>query len=142
MRAIFSMYIILLACGCTANKKEAPVSERNELLGIQWILRKPQTTDACELLLSFHEENKMVMKYRGNSYEGYYEIDSTLSNYISFNIFNKQGWDDECDVNPEYLSFYDPDTQFSYTLLDNRLYFQKREKSIVFERFNSENLKN
>lgn len=73
------------------------------------------------------------MGFREQRYEGYFEVDSLLNNYIRINIFNKQGWDEACDVNPEYLTLYDADTEFSYEVLEDRLYLKKNEKVIVFE---------
>lgn len=141
MKKFFSCcFMIVLISSCSPTKKEEPIISKSKLVDSEWRLLTPQTTKTCELLLSFHGNHKMLMKYRGESFEGYYEVDSVLTNYITINVFNKQGWDDECDVNPDYLSLYDENTQFSYGILEDRLYFQKNEKSVVFQRIQSENL--
>lgn len=138
------VFSVLIACA--SNVPTENTNEKNTvtpaLINTRdvWRLNSPSTGSACEIFLSFSDNNKMQMIFQGESFEGYYEIDSVLTNYISLNIFNKKGWDDECPVNPEYLTLYDEDTQFSYTLIDSMLYFQKAEKSIVFKRVPDHNI--
>ena len=135
--------VIAVAC-LPSEKKQMTFIVQDALLSsvqYKWKLDNPKPKVGCELSLLFSDNNKMLMNYRGNSFEGYYEIDSTLTNYITINIFNKLGWDEACDVNPEYLTLYDTDTQFSYTILNDKLYLQRAEKSIVFVRSKSKDSK-
>lgn len=138
---LFPFFAILIfaieACSISSQNKEDIASLIDTALvntHYEWQLFSPQPKAVCDLRLSFAEDNRMTMQYRGTAYEGYYEIDSTLSNYIIINIFSKFGWDHSCEVNPAYLSLYDDDTQFSYKILKDRLYFEKNEKVIVFQR--------
>ena len=76
----------------------------------------------------------MNLNYKGVTLEGVYEIDTVLSNYIRINIFEKQGWDNDCAVNPQYLSLYDNNTEFSWSRIEDHLYFQKMGKVIKFKK--------
>ncbi len=140
MKAFQFLSIIILfgimSCSTTDQTKERQTRLINTALtdgNYLWALYSPQPGTDCDLQLSFAQNNKILMRYRDVVREGYYEIDSVLTNYITINIFNKTGWDNACDINPQYLSLYDHDTQFSYQILDDRLYFQKNEKVIVFQ---------
>lgn len=137
----FQVLVVLIMAGimaCSSSEKGKHEAEIIDTILVnrqyQWKLSSPQPKAECDLRLSFASDNKMIMRYRGTAYEGYYKIDSTLHHYITINIFNKLGWDEACDVNPEYLSLYDNDTQFSYWILDDELFFQKNEKVIAFQR--------
>lgn len=125
---------MLITVGCSTPKKE-PEAEliHAPLISNSWKLISPKTKENCSLTLSFSDMNKMEMNYLGSSYEGFYEIDSVLTNYITINIFKKLGWDESCHINPEYLSLYEEDTQFSYEIVYDYLYFRKNEKVIIFQ---------
>lgn len=78
-----------------------------------------------------------MLGYKGTEHEGHYQIDSTLNNYIRINIQDKLGWDNECSINPEYLTLYDENVEFSYTLTDEFLFFEKADKVIKFKKVNN-----
>lgn len=128
--------LILIMIGCVyKSDPEQLVTYDSALVnpGVKWILRSPAPNRGCEFWLSFAKDSKMILGYKGFEFEGYYEIDSTQTHYITINMFNKLGWDNQCLVNAQYLSLYDDDTEFFYQILDNRLYFEKNEKVIIFE---------
>jgi hypothetical protein len=134
-KTLILLGFIIACCSSSHEKKESetPLPD-TPLINNSWKLVSPEPKKGCELKLSFTNDNKMEMRYRGKEYEGFYEIDSVLANYITINIFNKLGWDESCRVNPEYLSLYDEDTQFSYEIVNDYLYFRKNEKVIIFKR--------
>lgn len=147
MRIYNFILIVVLAVLMACTLKPSPdITDETQAVptllnaGDAWKLKSPQTGSTCEIFLTFSNNNKTHMIFRGEPFEGYYEFDSVLTHYITLNVFNKKGWVDECPVNPEYLTLYDGDTQFSYTILANKMYFQRAEKVIVFERVPYQNI--
>lgn len=136
----FLMASTILVSGCSRQSDPGITTAIDRVLtnsGMEWTLQSPKPTQGCAISLLFTGNSKVILGYKGKEYEGYYEIDSVLTNYITINVFNKPGWDESCPVNPAYLSLYDDDTQFSYRVIDDRLYFEKNEKVIIFQRQNS-----
>ena len=130
--------LALLVFSCSRNRENAEetilISPFQKNINSRWKLVSPDPGTSCELWLSFLENGNINLSYKGVILEGAYEIDSVLNNYIRINIFEKQGLDSMCAVNPQYLSLYDNNTEFSWSRIDDHLYFQKSEKVLKFEK--------
>jgi hypothetical protein len=99
-----------------------------------WVLTVPDNTEPCELWLSFEGNGKLKFSYRGFMVDGTYRFDTELPQYLYINIPTRFNWNDDCKVTPDYLSLYNDDTDFAWTMVGDFLYFQKMDKVLKFRK--------
>lgn len=135
--SVLPVLLLSVMCACSSNRRDEVVEEKSDFPvnpDWRWVLTVPENTEPCELWLSFQEGGKLKFGYRGFLFGGTYRFDAALPNYLYINIPDRLNWNDDCQITPEYLTLYNDDTDFSWTVIGDFMYFQKMEKVLTFKK--------
>lgn len=104
------------------------------VINYRWVLVSPMDKNLCTLSFIFQENGNLKFYYRGFEFNGTYDIDRELTHYLYINIPTRLNWNDDCKITPDYLSLYNDDTDFAWTVVGDFLYFQKMDKVLKFRK--------
>lgn len=132
------LVLVLLGTISCSDKQQKKIAEQHP--GFQpnpnwlWVLTTPENTEPCELWLSFEDNGKLRFSYRGFIVDGTYRFDTDLPQYLYINIPTQFNWNEDCKITPDYLSLYNNDTDFAWTMSEDFLYFRKLDKVLKFRK--------
>lgn len=135
--SVLLILLLCVMCACSSNRREEVAEEKSDFPqnpDWRWVLTVPKNTESCELWFSFQHDGKLKFSYRGFLFDGSYHFDAELPNYLYINIPDRFNWNDDCIITPDYLTLYNDNTDFSWTVIGDFMYFQKMEKVLTFKK--------
>jgi hypothetical protein len=134
---LFLMFVLLESLSCSNTQQNKIIEQQS---GFQsnpdwlWVLTVPENTEPCQLWLSFADNGELKFSYRGFIVDGTYQFDPELPQYLYINIPTRFDWNDDCKITPDYLSLYNDNTDFAWTMTGDFLYFRKMDKVLKFKK--------
>lgn len=133
----FLVFVSIISISCS-NTQQNKIAEQQPCFQPNpdwlWVLTVPENTEPCQLWLSFADNGRLTFSYRGFIVDGTYRFDPELPQYLYITIPTRFDWNDDCKVTPDYLSLYNDNTDFAWTMTEDFLYFRKMDKVLKFKK--------